>query len=132
MSDAPRIVRRYDQIPNGCWPACLAGLTGIAREQLDCHVPADPSFLSDEAAWAAYCSVLLTELEAHGFAYLCVGDRIPRGFAVGVGTSPRGTDHACIVYDGQLYHDPDPSRAGVERFRYFEVVVPILGRIDGH
>lgn len=122
---------KYDQIPNGCLVACLAGLTGIPRERLERHVPADQSFLNDDEKWKAYYGAVIDELHAHGWAYVCTGGRIPRGFSIGVGRGPNGVDHACIVYDGTLWHDPNAANghAGVERFAYFELVVPIVGTV---
>lgn len=118
---------RYDQVPNGCWPAVLAGLTGIPHERLTRHIPADADFFRNDAQWTAFHNAILAELHAHGWTYDHLGTRIPKGFAVGIGRSTRGVDHACIVCDGQLWHDPHPSREGVEKFSSFEIVVPIVG-----
>jgi hypothetical protein len=43
------------------------------------------------------------------------------------GMSPRGVMHQVIYKDGKLFHDPHPSRAGVEVNGY-----KLLERIDGH
>lgn len=119
---------RYDQVTNGCWPACLAGLTGIPHEMLSRHVPADPDFMKGEESWNAFHNAVLAELHFHGWTYVSTGARIPKGWAIGIGKSPRGGfDHAVIVYDGILWHDPHPDRTGVEKFDSFEIVVPIMG-----
>jgi hypothetical protein len=119
---------KLDQVSGGCWPACLAGLTGIPHEALTRHVP--PNFretMNDDGVWNAFHNAILVELHAHGWTYDYLGPRIPRGFAIGVGKSPRGLDHAVIVHDGVLWHDPHPSRAGLVRITSFEILVPILG-----
>lgn len=132
IQEALREPIRYDQIPNGCWPACLAGLTGIPHEALCRHVPADQSFLTDDSAWKVYYEAVVGVLHAHGWTTQCVGARIPRGFAIGIGKSPSGVDHAVIVHDGALWHDPNVAneRAGVERFTCYEIVIPIIGFLE--
>lgn len=41
------------------------------------------------------------------------------GYGVGLGLGPRGLNHAVVVHNGQLVHDPHYSRAGlVEWYGY--------------
>jgi hypothetical protein len=124
---------RYDQVPSGCWPACLAGLTGIPHDALARLVPDVPTerLVSDDDIWREYHNAINGALHQHGWMYAQLGSRIPRGFAIGIGPGPRGHMHSAIVLDGVLWHDPHPSRAGVERLTSFEIVVPILGLLSG-
>lgn len=121
--------QRIDQIPGGCWPACLAGLSGIPHEALARHVPADFKVEKDEV-WTAYHNAIVAELHTHGWTYVDCGTRIPRGFSIAVGRSLRGVDHAVIALDGQLWHDPHPSRAGLLSVTCYELVVPIVGLVE--
>lgn len=124
--------QRFTLIPSGCWTACLAGLTGIPKEDLDRHVPrnlADRMRAGDDvrATWNTYHNAVVAELHAHHWTYLDTGTRIPKGYAIACGKSVRGLDHAVIVLDGELWHDPHPSRAGLTSIICYELVVPIIG-----
>ena len=60
------------------------------------------------------------------------GDRIvPKGYSIADGPSPRGIDHSCVALDGELVHDPHPSRGGLVEVKFYEVLVPVLGSSDG-
>ncbi|MGN6438517.1 MAG: hypothetical protein ACTHMM_18380 [Agriterribacter sp.] len=39
------------------------------------------------------------------------------------GKSPRGVMHMCVYKDGQLVHDPHPTREGVSTCEYFEELI---------
>lgn len=127
---------RYTQVDGGCWVACLAGLTGIPHEVLSALVPTDmmTRIHADEDAfnqfYDEYRSAVLETIQAHGWGFSYVGAEIPRGFALGSGLSPRGYSHAVIVKDGEVWHDPHPSRAGVLHFTGFSVVFPIVGLLQ--
>lgn len=41
----------------------------------------------------------------------------PTGLALGHGPSVRGHEHAVVMHDGQLLHDPHPSRDGITAVR---------------
>lgn len=41
------------------------------------------------------------------------------GYVIGSGMSPRGFSHAVVCKDGEIVHDPHPSRAGVEHIESF-------------
>lgn len=38
------------------------------------------------------------------------------------GKSPRGVSHICIYKNGELVHDPHPTREGLETIEYFETL----------
>lgn len=38
----------------------------------------------------------------------------------------RGVEHSCVALDGEIVHDPHPSRAGLLELRYFEVLVAVI------
>lgn len=119
------IPARITQIPNGCWVACLAGLTGIEHDTLAAVVPA---VVSPES-WPEYHNAVVRILQEHGWTYVTLGTLVPKGFAVAVGLSPRGVNHAVIVRDGQQWWDPHPDRLGLlGHVDTFEIVVPILPR----
>lgn len=41
------------------------------------------------------------------------------------GPSPRGFDHICIYQDGEMVHDPHPTREGILNLVWFEKLVKI-------
>jgi hypothetical protein len=43
----------------------------------------------------------------------------------GSGPSPRGVNHVCIYLNGQMVHDPHPSRDGLLEEKYFYELVKI-------
>lgn len=103
-----------DQRPNGCTLACIATLTGIPLDEFP-HPPEDAGddwFESAENRNAIQ-GPMHTVLEKHGWFLCHLWKRVPVGFAIAGGTSPRGIPHSVVVKDGKLWHDPHPSRAGL-------------------
>lgn len=120
-----------DQVTDGCWVACLAGLTHIAHDHFIPLVPKLPGrIMEDRQLWQEYHNAVVEFLHQHGWTYLDCGSRIPKGFCVAIGPSERGVNHAVIAYDGKCWHDPHPSRAGLLRVTSYEIVIPILGLLD--
>jgi hypothetical protein len=128
--------RCITQAPNGCWVACIAGLTNLDHDELVALIPSAVSTDADQsghefrAAFTDYANAVNRFMRGRGWRLAYVGPDIPRGYSIGCGKSPRGFDHAVICLDGKVVWDPHPSRAGVERVTSFEVVVPILGQVD--
>jgi hypothetical protein len=115
--------RRFDQVPDGCWVACIAGLTDIPHEALAALVPVG---VTDGFKSPEYHNGVNRLMRSSGWRLTYIGPDVPRGFAIGSGTSPRGHHHAVIVLDGKLWHDPHPSRAGIPEFESYEVVIPLV------
>lgn len=116
--------RRYQQVPNGCWAACIAGLTDIPHDELAALVP---QTVVDGYKDSNYHNAVNRLMRSRGWRLAYIGPDVPRGFAIGSGTSPRGAYHAMIVKDGALWHDPHPDGGGVAEFDAFEVVIPLTG-----
>lgn len=121
--------RRFTQEPDGCWAACIAGLTDIPHDELAALVPRHEGTF-DGSMGTEYRNAVNSLLRSRGWRLESIGPDVPRGFAVGSGTSPRGLFHAVIVKDGALWHDPHPSRVGVVSLESFEVVIPIRPAAD--
>lgn len=64
------------------------------------------------------------------------GADLPQGYAIAASPSPRSKDydHAVVTFDGQIVHDPHPSREGIKLNRFttweiFQVLNPTrIGR----
>lgn len=101
---------RLTQEPNECYATCIAAITHIPVEEL----PRCPENADDDGVRMEYYSRLNAALLERGWTMTRHwGKGFPLGYAIGSGESPRGISHAVIVKDGQLWHDPHPSRAGV-------------------
>lgn len=113
---------RIDQAPNGCWVACIAGLTGLDHEELTRLIPA---VVIDEKS-ADYHNAVNAYMRRRGWRIAYVGPDVPEGYAIATGLAARGHQHAVIVKDGKLWHDPHESRAGLISTEGYEVVIPII------
>lgn len=115
---------RYDQPTNGCWVACIAGLTGIPLDELAPLIPAadEGDYEALKGRGAEYHNAVIAKMHAHGWTLAYLGTRVPAGYSIASGQSPRGILHAVIAKDGVLWHDPHESRAGCE-IKEYEVVL---------
>lgn len=109
-----------DQKPNGCWTACMACISGLPYA--DFPPPPDEDDPKSE-----HHNAVVRHLHANGWTTAYLGSRIPKGFAIMGGKSPRGFQHAVVAKDGVMVYDPHPSRAGLVKVEDFELVIPILG-----
>lgn len=89
---------------------------------VECDLGTLPDVYEHEERGLAWWGVLVEALRPHGFvpvAYDAANPALfppiaPPGYHIGVGKSPRSEqDHAVVLLDGQLVHDPHPSRAGL-------------------
>lgn len=115
------VVARVDQRDDGCWPACIATITGLSLDVL----PHPTTEELTREAWSDYHNRLLMTLHGLGWTLLDLGQRIPLGLAIASGIGPRDLGHSVIVKDGELWHDPHPSRQGLETCHGYEIVVPV-------
>lgn len=134
---------KLDQIPSGCWVACIAGITHLSHVELAAFVPKDLKELLLRIAaedceehkekletemrvkWNEYHNGVNLYLRQHGWRLAYLGPDCPSGYAMAYGPGPRGVDHAVIVYDGQLWHDPHESRAGLVEVTAYETLIPL-------
>lgn len=95
----------FDTSFGNCFAACIASIFELELDQ----VPFPDG--NSENFWRIY-DKWFTE---RGFSVVNLkrGDFIPNGFCLGVVSSPRhpGTDHAVVIHNGKVVHDPHPSRA---------------------
>jgi hypothetical protein len=112
-------------VPDGCWIACIAGLTGLPHDDLAALIPRLDDGRCDGSRGTEYHTAVNAYLRASGWRIERVGPDVPQGYAIGSGTSPRAGYHAVIVKDGVTWHDPHPSRAGIAKLDSFEVLIPL-------
>lgn len=142
--------RKLDQVPSGCWVACIAAITHLPHDELTEFLPLDlrrlmelrnaaiserpDDWYDDERviacndAWNEYHNRVNEYLRSHGWRLAYLGEDAPRGFAMAYGPAVRGFDHAVVVLDGKLWHDPHPSRDGLLSVSAYELLVPLVAK----
>jgi hypothetical protein len=118
---------RIDQRPNGCWAACLATITGIPLDELEQTFAADAGEAWFDENGVNLYNDMQQRLRARGWKLFHTYGAIPKGYAIACGTSPRGLYHAVVVKDGELWHDPHPSRGGLLKVQEYEYLMPVVG-----
>lgn len=102
-----------------CMQAAVASLMGLNLKE----VPNFVEVCSGESH--AMYELFRRWLDEYGLDMLSLpGAWSIRSFYLGVGPSPRGVHHMVVLNDGELAHDPHPSRAGLLRVERCYVLVP--------
>lgn len=106
-----------------CLMACVASILEIELEELPLIPDREWFPIFEKALRDRGYHVLVVELGTPPIA--------PRGYCIGIGPSPRTkpeektTDHACVLLDGDVVHDPHPTRTGLARLDYVILLIPI-------
>lgn len=104
-----------------CLMACIASIFEVPLDSLP-----DLEAMKDRD----WFRVMNATLETFGVKAFSVGnskDRLaPSGYHIAVGQSPRDLQHAVVMLDGKLAHDPHPSRDGIRSVDYYLLIVPLL------
>lgn len=114
--------------PGDCFRACLAMMTGASLHETP-HAVMYLSWFDVARRFVRATSgdaIDLLHYEWDGSTDL-YGDDIPRP-VIAVGRSPRGTFHHCVIADstnGEVWHDPHPSRAGLAAIEGVDAKVPM-------
>ncbi len=65
-------------------------------------------------------------LEERGYDWGSLdGHKYDNSYYIVVGESLRGTTHACIYKNGELWHDPHPDNTGLLSEEFYEYVTPL-------
>lgn len=112
-----------------CYAACLASIFEVPLEAIP-H-PTEEDATGPKGAWDAYEERIRKEfLHPRGFTSVIISATegyIPEGYAVLSAKSPRGDwEHAVVVQDGVVVHDPHPLRdMGIGKWMAW-VVFPVI------
>jgi hypothetical protein len=112
---------RFGKPDGNCYAACIASILDRPLEEFD-NRPVDFENEFTES-WQAFMAT-----KGYALVEVLAGQTlITRGLHyIASGPSPRGPfDHAVVYRDGELVHDPHPSRDGVERVTWLIFVVPL-------
>ncbi len=120
-----------------CWSTCIAAITGRPREQLEDYHQKYVTWARSYYEGAAAADQIelhaasVFELSKLGLATLSAGNstglHIPQGLSIASGLGPRGCDHSCVAYDGQIVHDPHESREGLDEITRYDFVLEVAG-----
>lgn len=117
--------------PHGnCLMSCVASILEVPLESLPVLYAEIEGKGRAEADWWL---VLLDALRQHGFTAIYYPNDTtehpaiaPRGYHIASGPTPnREFRHATVYLDGQLAHDPHPSRDGLARVERYYLIVPL-------
>lgn len=133
MSDPHRVTQTIlasdPKRMGNCVAACVASFLGLDLEQV-------PHFLEFGDAWkpdpdepdrVVWFAMLAGFMAGHGLWLTQLDDlegAEPGELVFASGPSPRGVFHQVLYRDGQLWHDPHPSRDGVLEVKEVEAWRP--------
>lgn len=106
-----------------CFAACLASILDTELPEFGIDVP-EEIFWKNVDAWLA----------SRGYTYKQVPydpANPPEGWSTIEGTSPRGGQHACVAYNGELVWDPHPldgSRHGLVEPKVWGLLLPLKAK----
>lgn len=106
-----------------CFSACVASILEVSlQEVLD-----DGQIADSDCGWLAW----KLWLNKSGYGLIHLRNDPPswffpiEGYAIMSGKSPRGDFlHSVVALDGEMVHDPHPSRAGLEGIEDWVVLYP--------
>ncbi len=107
------------RVPEGnCFSACVASLLHLPIEDV-------PTFCAEGDKWFEVFQQWLRPLGLYAFMLKHCEEWRPDGYYILGGKSPRGDFfHAVIARDGEIVHDPHPSRTGLVDRQDYTLIVP--------
>lgn len=115
----------HGQFPNkegNCTQAVIATILGLPLEEV-------PDFnnihhTKPHSGW--FWNHLRTFCLSKGYHFQHMsGERSYPGLYLAAGPSLRGVNHLVVMQNGTLFHDPHPSRAGIERVSSTYILLPV-------
>jgi len=121
--DQTRLHNPPESIGN-CFATVVACLVHMAIDEVPAVEKLMPDVGNDsqpdyELSWVDIMTAWLNE---HGYSWYVLEEWQKDEYYIAVGPSPRGVNHCCIYLNGDLYHDPHPSRAGLVEVKTMEVI----------
>lgn len=104
-------------VRGNCFASAIASILDLPLHGVPAFDKMDPSEWFDNLF--KWLELLGSELRIHD------ADDAPSGYAIANGMSPRGVPHSIVVHDGEMAHDPHPSRAGILSVRDYWQIVPV-------
>ncbi len=109
--------------PGNCLQACLASIFNLSLDEV-------PHFVEHGASWYDDMQAWLMQRGYYALDLLFDDGYIPnvdiRGYHCLNGISPRGIRHSVVCKDGDMIHDPHPSRGGIVTPTSYRLFVALL------
>jgi len=107
-----------------CTEACLASLFGVSIEEIGTFHNQDGDvrvfWERFEAAIARFgCYAVRFDVKPPQTGWVF------DGYYLAGGDTARGTKHCVVMLDGELAHDPHPSKAGLTKVDHCHLIVPL-------
>jgi hypothetical protein len=106
-----------------CLMACVASICEVSLASLPVL-----TWKHDDGSW---WEVLSEALLTHGHSPRFVTNVpmiAPPGYHIARGISPRGLSHAVVALDGEIVHDPHPSREGIASIEHWVLLMPLASK----
>lgn len=102
-----------------CVQASVASILELSLSEV-------PHFLEIAPEPVQWEFAMMDWLEERGIGFIRrEGEWIFDGYYLASGPSPRGVSHMVVYHDGELAHDPHPSRAGILEVKRTWVLAPL-------
>lgn len=111
-----------EQVPDGCWVACIAMITGLPHDNLIQYIPKTERNI----AWEFYWRRVKRYLKDHRWMLISTGKQIPKGWSIMTGKRTDGEFHSVVAFDGKTKYDPDPAKIQIQSYKNFEILIPVL------
>ena len=116
-----------------CWSACMASILmwpwerfrDFHQEFSRAHRDLKDAEYEERVAYMRILHRLGYHVQRVEFGELEI---VPAGYSIASGMADRGVMHSCVAMNGEIVHDPHPSRAGLHAIDYYEVLVRLAPR----
>ncbi len=97
----------FDNLRGNCYAACIASVLEMKLEDVPWPNGNNDDFAGIYETWFAELNLQVV--------YAVPGVPMPKGYLIASVPSPRfpGSNHAVVIKDGRVVHDPHPSRASL-------------------
>jgi hypothetical protein len=119
MIPVDQTVFHAETTKGNCLRAAIASILEIDIESIPRFEEMGEQWFVEFRKWS--------RLHGHGEVQVYHHSVPPQGLSIVAGMSPRGIDHSCVALNGEIAHDPHPSRSGlveIERYWQFTIINP--------
>lgn len=123
---------RFGAPDGNCWTSCVASILEVdlasLRDLQDAFREYAIAWECNRARSQPQWDRVLERFEELGLTLVRFpAELVPKGYSIMSGPGPRGLQHSVVALDGQLSHDPHPSRDGLSGpADEYEVLLPIV------
>lgn len=129
MKFAPVDQDRFGESEGNCLAACVASLIGRPLDEVTEAIGNGKGGEYVNGVWTGgkhWFDRLTDVLNGWGYSISYDTAEIPQGYSIASGESPRGLYHATVAHNGEIIHDPHPSRAGLLAIESHITIKPLV------